>query len=205
MESIPEGYRENARGDLIPEKNVKVVNLLRDDVIQNCMTKMLDLKKRMTLVKAEVMQEISDFISLSMAEYGAKYGGKGNVNLTSFDGKYRIAISVSERRVFDERIQAAEQLIKDCIQSWGQGADDRLMAVVGSAFNTDKQGNIDVNRVLGLRQLDIEDTAWINAMNAISDAIQVTGSKQHFRIYQRVESGPKKGKYENIQLDISTI
>ena len=199
---MPAGYRKNAMGHLVPEDQIKTVDKLRDDVVQEIITAARELRVTMASFKAESMSAVRDFVDLSAAEYDIKYGGtKGNVTLTSFDGQYRVVRAVGEHRVFDERVQAAKTLIDECIQSWSDGADKRLMAMVDHAFRVNKQGSIDVNQVMSLRQLDIDDPKWKQAMDAIADAIQVTGTSQYLRIYERQQDG----KYKQIPLDISAM
>jgi hypothetical protein len=55
--------------------------------------------------------------------------------------------------------------------------------------------------VLSLRQLDIDDANWKRAMDAIADAIQITGTSQYLRLYERQPNG----KYTQLPLDISTL
>lgn len=88
---------------------------------------------------------------------------------------------MGEHRVFDERIQAAKALIDTFISEWSGGADDRIMALIDHVFRVNKQGKIDINQVLGLRQLDINDPKWNEAMDAVADAIQVSGTSQYLR------------------------
>ncbi|MCG9755008.1 DUF3164 family protein [Shewanella insulae] len=200
--AIPAGYRRNAIGDLVAEERIKPVDKLRDEVVGNVVTKAKALRQAMLDFKLATMGEISDFVELSASEYGAKYGGKkGNVALTSFDGQYQVRRAVGEHRVFDERIQTAKTLIDECIHSWSGGADTRLMAMVEHAFRVDQQGRINVNQVLSLRQLDIADDNWKQAMDAIADAIQITGTSEYLRLYERQPNG----KYVQISMDISSL
>ena len=41
-----------------------------------------------------------------------------------------------------------------------------------------------LGQVLALRRLNIEDKRWQRAMTAISDAIQITGSRSYLRVYE---------------------
>ncbi|MCE9679589.1 DUF3164 family protein [Shewanella sp. AS1] len=200
--TIPAGYRRNAIGDLVAEERIKPVDKLRDEVVINIATKAKALRQAMLEFKLATMGEISDFVELSASEYGAKFGGKkGNVALTSFDGLYQVRRAVGEHRIFDERIQTAKALIDECIHSWSHGADTKLMAMVEHAFRVDQQGRINVNQVLSLRQLDIDDDNWQQAMDAIADAIQITGTSEYLRLYERQPNG----KYQQISMDISTL
>lgn len=200
--AIPQGYRKNAVGDLVHEDRIKAVDKLRDEVVTEILSASKLLRQAMLDFKLTTMAKIADFVDISAEEYGVKYGGsKGNVTLTSFDGRYRIIRAVGEHRVFDERCQTAKALIDDCIKSWSSGADTRLIAIIEHAFRVNKQGLIDVNQVLRLRQLDIDDIKWKQAMDAIADAIQITGTSQYLRLYERQPNG----KYTQLPLDISTL
>lgn len=196
------GYRKNAQGYLVPEDLIRPVDMLRDDVVLNIVEAAKVLRQAMADFKAASMQQIGDFIDLSSKEYGVEYGGtKGNVTLPSFDGQFKILRAVGDHRVFDERIQAAKKLIDDCVIAWSDGANVNLKALVDHAFRVNKQGRIDVNEVLGLRQVDIDDARWQEAMEAIADSIRVTGTSQYLRIYERQPNG----KYEQISLDIAGV
>ncbi|MFE8711413.1 DUF3164 family protein [Aeromonas allosaccharophila] len=152
--------------------------------------------------KIGAMQQINDFVDLSSEQYGVAWGGtKGNVTLLSFDGRYKLIRAVGEHRKFDERIQAAKVLIDQCIARWSDGASPKLRALVDHAFRVSKAGHIDVNQVLSLRQLNIEDADWEQAMQAIADAIQVTGTSQYLRLYER----DAQGRYIQMSLDLAKL
>lgn len=196
------GYRQNAQGYLVPDDKVKPIDKLRDDVVVDIIERARQLRAVMASFKFEAMGQIDNFVDLSANEYGVEYGGaKGNVVLTSFDGRYQVRRAVGDHRVFDERIQAAKSLIDECVIEWSDGASTNLRALVEHAFRVNKQGRIDVNQVLSLRQLDIDHPKWNEAMEAIADSIQVTGTSQYLRIYQRQPNG----KYEQISLDMSGV
>ncbi|HBC0574890.1 DUF3164 family protein [Serratia marcescens] len=195
-------YRKNAQGYLVPEDLIRPVDKLRDDVVMKIVAAAKTLREVMAVFKIESMGQIEDFVDLSASEYGVEFGGaKGNVLLTSFDGRYQVRRAIGDHRVFDERIQAAKKLIDECLIAWSDGASDNLRALVEHAFRVNKQGRIDVNQVLSLRQLDIDDDKWREAMEAIADSITVTGTSQYLRIYERQENG----KYTQISLDISGV
>lgn len=200
--SVPAGYRINAQGHLVPESQIKPLDTLRDETVMNIVTAARQLRQAMAEFKVASMQQIGDFTDLSAAEYGVEFGGtKGNVSLVSFDGRYKILRAIGEHRVFDERIQAAKKLIDDCISEWSAGADARIMAMVDHAFRVNKQGQIDINQVLGLRSLNIDDVKWNEAMDAAADAIKVTGTSQYLRIYERQGDG----SYKQISLDMAKL
>ncbi len=197
--TVPTGHRKNALGHLVPEELIAPVDKIRDDLVTSIIAKGKALREAIAEFKAATMGEVSAFVDLSSLEYGVKLGGaKGNVQLTSFDGQHMVRLSVGEHRHFDERIQAAKQLIDSCITRWSDGASVQIVALVDHAFRVNKQGHIDVNQVLSLRQLDIDDADWKEAMDAIADAIQVTGTSTYLRLYERQG---EDGSYKMLSLD----
>ena len=147
-------------------------------------------------------EDIAAFIQLSAEQHGVQVGGnKGNVTLFSFDGKYKIVRQSQESIRFDESLQAAKALIDECISEWAAGSNDNIRVLINDAFQVDKEGKISTGRVLSLRRLDIRDEKWLRAMDAISDSIIVTDSKNYVRFYER----DSEGKYQAISLDFANV
>lgn len=200
---IPAGYREDARGALIPEASIKPIDKERDELVQAIVRKAETVHSVLKDFKAEVFGDIAAFVELSAEQYGAKTGGKkGNVTLYSFDGQYKVQRAVSETLQFDERIQGAKSLIEECLQDWTAGSRDELKTIIDRAFDVDKEGNLNTNKILALRRVDIKDDRWRRAMDAISDSVQVIGSKSYIRVYKRIGN---TDKYAPISLDLASI
>lgn len=186
-QTIPAGYRLRHDGTLVPLSNIKPIDIARDDLVKEIVARAKPLSGEIGEFKLRTFADIQAFIEMSAEQYGAKIGGnKGNVTLMSFDGRYKIQRAVSETISFGEQLQAAKALIDECIHTWSEGANDNIRVLVNGAFQVDKEGNISIGRVFGLRQLDIKDTKWLSAMQAISDAVQVVSSKSYIRIYERM-------------------
>lgn len=200
---LPEGYVQNTLGHLVPKSKVKDIDILRDDFVIKTIASVQTLHSVMSTLKAAILADVFAFMSLSAEQYGAKLGGsKGNLTLMSYDGRYKVLLAVDTSITFNETLHVAKQLIDACIQKWVQGSDDNIKALIEHAFRTDKQGNINVARVLSLLQLNIDDPDWAKAMDAIKDSIQETGSKQYLRFYKRSEDTKK---YEQISLDFGGV
>ena len=197
---IPEGYMEDGQGRLVPVESIKQADLARNDLVRELMKKAQDLQAILANFKAKAMSDIEAFVELSGEQYGAKLGGKkGNVTLYSFDGRFKLLRSIDDFIVFDERLQAAKALIDECLKRWVKGSQKELRTIVNDAFQVDKTGRINTTRVLSLRRLDIEDETWQNAMQAISDSVQVISSKSYIRFYERLTDG----SYKQLNLNIS--
>ncbi len=195
-------YMENAKGHLIPIDKVKPVDKLRDEVVKDMIAIAIDVRAQMRVAKNKLFDSFNDFVALSAQEYDVQMGGKkGNTTLLSYDGKYKVQLAVAENIVFDERLQVAKTLIDECLTDWTQDSNDNIKALINQAFQVDKEGNISTGRVLALRSLDINDAKWDRAMDAISDAIQVTDTKEYIRFYERDDTGA----YHQISLDFSNV
>ena len=195
-------YMTDEKGRLTPVDAIKPIDKLRDETVCQAAQAAIALNQTMQQQKAALFTLIYDFLELSAAEYGTEYGGKkGNVSLPSFDGRYKVQIAVSDTVVFDERLQVAKSLIDECISEWSAGSAREIMTLVNDAFQVDKEGKVSTYRVLGLRRHDFNHPKWLDAMQAISDAMQVTSSKQYIRVYERNEHD----KYVQIPLDFSKV
>ncbi|MGY3807887.1 DUF3164 family protein [Aeromonas veronii] len=194
--------RQNAQGHWVPENLIAPADKLRDEVVLAIIAAAREQRSQLAAFKIGAMQQIADFVDLSAEQYGVAWGGtKGNVTLLSFDGRYKLIRAVGEHRKFDERIQAAKALIDQCIERWSDGASSEIRALVDHAFRVSKSGHIDVNQVLSLRQLNIDDPDWLLAMQAAVDAIQVTGTSQYLRLYER----DAHGRYIQMSLDLAKV
>lgn len=196
---IPAGFVIDRKGNLIRKDLVKQIDKERDKLVKSLVKDAEKLSGTIGEFKTEAMTQVADFVDRSAEEYGAKMGGsKGNMTLYTYDGSHKVEIAVSENKAFDERLQVAKSLIDECIKDWMKGSNKNIQALVQDAFRVDKQGKVSVERIMGLRRLDIVDERWTNAMNAIADSLQITGSKRYIRVYRRVAGGDA---YEPIPLD----
>ncbi len=199
---IPTGYLKNSYGHLVPLDLVSEIDKTRNDLVQEIVAKTIDLRELLGDFKTDAFGEIQAFAELSAEKYGVKLGGiKGNITLCSFDGRYQIKLSQADVKIFDERLQAAKQLVDGCIHRWTEGSRVEIIALVEHAFQTDREGKISLGRIYTLMQLDIDDEEWQQAMQALRDSMQVVSTKSYLRVYER----NKQGKFEQLALDLAVI
>ena len=185
-------YKQDAKGNLVPLANIKEIDLLRDELVQEIAAKARAVQDNLMAFKREAMDDIAAFVQLSADRYDVSVGGKkGNISLHSFDGAYRVNLAMQDTLVFDEGLLAAKALIDECINEWTEGSRTELKT----------EGNISTARVLGLRRLQITDEKWQRAMDALSDSLQVHISKPFVRVYRRGEDG----KYQLMNLDVAKV
>jgi len=200
---VPAGYWKDGEGRLIPESMIKPIDRARDDLVREMVDNARVLSAALAKFKSKAFGDVGAFIEMSGEQYGVKLGGtKGNVTLLSFDGRFKVVRQIQEALVFDERLQAAKALIDECLQEWTAGSRDEIKALINDAFQVNKEGKINTNRVLGLKRLDIRNERWGRAMQAISDSVQVAGSRPYIRIYERIEDTEQ---YRPISLDLAAV
>jgi hypothetical protein len=162
------------------------------------------VQQRLIDFKENSMSQIEKFVELSAMDYDVQIGGrKGNITLYSYDGRYKLQVAIAEYLVFDERLQVAKKMIDDCLTNWTEGSRSEVKTIIQDAFSVNQEGKINTRRILALRKLAIEDPMWRRAMDAISDSLQVAGSKQYLRIYERVQGG--RDAWTHISLDMAAI
>jgi hypothetical protein len=194
---------KNAAGHLVPMEQIREQDLLRDEVVRQLARRAEEIAAELAAFKSRALSDVADLVRIAGEKYGASLGGKkGNVSLMSFDGRYKITRSVAERIVFTEELEAAKSLIDDCITRWSNGANPNIRALVDRAFRTDNKGQIKTAAVLELLRLEIDDAEWKNAMLAIRDSIQTTGTAIYVRVYRRVGDSDQ---YEPIPLDLACV
>lgn len=200
--TIPAGHRQDAKGRLVPESQIKSIDKARDELVRELYAKAEAVHKVLAEFKLAAFADIAAFVQLSAEQYSVNLGGtKGNVTLLSFDGELRIQRAIADSITFDERLQAAKELIDECLREWTADARPEIALLVQDAFRVDSAGNIRTGNVLALRRLAIQDERWKRAMEAIGDAVQVVGSKSYVRVYKRDDSG----QYQALPLNLAEV
>jgi len=195
-------FMTDSQGREVPVNLIKDIDKKRDATVRKVAAEALKMKDVLIEFKNKIRADIMAFAELSAAQYGVKWGGKkGNITLTTYDGQFKLVVAMNDNITFDERLQVARELIGKCLKKWSTGARQEIRVLVNDAFQVDKQGKISTARVLGLRRLDITDPDWQKAMTAITESVQITGTKQYLRVYERDASG----EYQNIPLDVAAL
>lgn len=141
MNSIPEGFRKDAKGHLVPEVLIKPIDLARDQLVSELVERAKAVSSALSAFKVAAFGDIKAFVEMSAEQYKAKIGGKkGNITLFSFDGQFKIVHAVQDSIKFDESLQAARALIDECAAEWTQDARSEVRVLVNEAFRTDKSG-----------------------------------------------------------------
>jgi hypothetical protein len=189
-EKIPEGYLKNSLGHLVHEGQVKEIDKIRAYLVTKLVTEAKQIASNVEKFKGICYEEIASFVALAAQEHGVEIGGdKGNVTMTSFDGRYRICRANDDQIEFNESITIAREMIFELIKQWSEGSNANIVAIVHKAFETDKNGHLSVAKILSLKSVQIEDAQWKKAMDIIGASIQVWQTKTYIRFYEKDQNG----------------
>lgn len=198
----PDDFMKDAKGRFVPSHMVKPADKLIDQTVRKILGYAEELSARIARFKGHTYDDITTALDLVAEQYNAKIGGeRGNVSLTSFDGTVRVQVAVQDRITFGPELQIAKALIYRCIDKWSAGARPEIRALVDDAFQVSNEGKVNREALLRLRRLDIDDTDWQQAMRALTDSIQVIGSREYIRIHRRADP---QGKWEQVPLDLAS-
>lgn len=201
--TVPKGFLEDAKGNLIRADRVKEIDKKRDALVRSLCAIAKTHSEALTDFKLSAMTDIAEFAQVSADEYNHVLrgtAGKGNLTLVTYDGRLKVERATAETVAFDERLATAQSLIAECIQAWSKGSNKNIQALVAQAFKTDENGQVSAARVLALRKLAIDDEKWQTAMTAIADSMRVASSKSYLRFYERNDA---TGAYIPIPLNVA--
>lgn len=200
---IPKGYIEDSQERLVPLRRVRKADLERDSLVRELAGEAEAIHERLAAFRSAAMEQIDAFIERAGREYDiSMVGEKGNVTLSSYDGRIRIQVNVTEYVEFDERLQVARKLIERCVNRWGRHASTKLRTLVKDALQVDTKGRLSTRRLLALRKHEMDgDEEWGRAMQAIADSVRIGRTKRYVRVQKRKEDG----RYETVTLSISAV
>lgn len=191
------------KGELIALSAVKPEHIEEDELVRRLTAKAAVINQQLAQFRTEVFDDVIALRDLLAEKYGVKRRGtKGNITLSTVDTSLRLTIQVSDTLSFGPELEIAKEIIDGCIRRWAEGSSDNIRALIDQAFQVDKAGKLNTDRILALKRLNIVDETgqWEKAMTVISDAVRVMSSKEHARFYS-VDSAT--GDAQRIALDLA--
>ncbi len=194
-------FMHNAKGGLDPIGNVKDQYKLEDQTVRKCIEFALNLNAQLSRFRGHTAADLSALDALLGEKYNVTIGGKkGNRTYQTYDGLMKIQVQVSDLISFGPELQVAKGLIDECLTEWSADSRPEIQSIVTRAFNTEKEGQVNRADVFMLLKLEIDDPRWKKAMEAVRDAIRVTGSKEYVRFYKR---DSVEGDWQAITIDLA--
>jgi hypothetical protein len=199
---IPDGYRKDAQGRLVPETIIPAADTLRDELVIALCEATETASQMMASLKRMMLDKIAEHIALVATQYDVTLGGEGgNVTLVSYDGLYKIERECGERLTLGEEIIAAEALVREVLDEIG---DPIPRAITDRAFRRNRRtGDLSPSRIADqILAIQIDDERWKRAQDAVRDALSVSGTAVYFRAYRRDSAD---APWKQIVLDFSRI
>lgn len=137
-----------------------------------------------------------------MSEKDAKTT-KGNFTWYNFNRTIKIEVAISEPIVFDDlTLQAAKQKFDEFLEQTMSAKNDFVKPMIIESFQATR-GKIDVKQVMKLVRWAgrINDPLFSEGAELVNQAIRRPSSRTYFRIWLKDTSG----KYQNIDLNLSSI
>ena len=191
---IPEGYRKNAQGHLVPEGIIAPLDKIRDDLVREGVKKAEETAAAVAAFREWAVNGARNYMALAEQEYGVKRGGaKGNLTLTSYDGSMRWTLDVSDTLSLEsEEMALAMTLINECIAKWSDGSNPGLVTLVQEAFRPGKNGQLSAAKVWPLLRYEIDDETWKKAMELVKKAARPDQTREYLRFHVRGADGSWK-------------
>lgn len=129
---------------------------------------------------------------------------KGNFTWFNFNRSIKIEVNVNEPIKFDPMtIAAAKEKFDEFLDKDISSKSDFGKQLVHEAFETQRSGNLDTKRVMGLsrHKKKVNDILFTEACDLIEQAIRKPQTKTYFRVWLKNEDG----SYDNIDLNLSSI
>lgn len=189
-------FYTNSRGFKVPAYNVSDVDKAQNKLVLDMVQQAKQLSAAHDEFKRSVFSGVNDFIADMAHSYDVEIGGKkGNITLTSFDGRSRIKVGVADDVNFGPEIIVAKELINNVVNEMLDHVGDEaqlIKDIVQDAFETDKEGQYSKAKIMNLRskyRYSHDSDEWAQAMKAIDDAFVFSSTKTYVLFHERNELG----------------
>jgi len=193
-------YYEEEDGSLTPEGVMRPQRVLEDDFVRTVAAGALAVNGSLGRYKKMTLSEGYGLLGVLGQDYGdTRINAGTRVTFHTIRRDWRVEITSADRIAFGPTIAIAQSLLNEWVRA--EEGSEVLKAAITSAFGLDDQGRLRVSEVLRLRRYKIDHPKWKAAMEAIADAMVVTGAREYVRIYQRQPDG----SYRQIPLDLAGV
>lgn len=190
-------------GTRIPFNRVTKVERLKERQAASLHVEAVRINKQLASFKEKIRKICDEVYAAVMAENGAKTDAKGNFTWYNFDRSIKVEVNINDRIDFDDlTIKASKEKFDEFLDDNIEGKAEFAKELVSDAFSTSR-GKLDAKKVLSLLKYrqKIKDAKFQEAITLLEKSIRRPGSRTYFRIWQL----DAEGKYQNIDLNFSSI
>lgn len=195
----------NEAGTAIPFNRIRPFEKIHERHSAKLLKDAIQINERLADFKALIQKLSSEAYDAFMLEKNIdKTEKKGNFTWFNFNRTIKIEVAISSPIKFDDlTIKAAKVKLDQFLDLNIESKNAFAKQLVMDAFETQRNQQLDVNKVLGLtrHKAMINDPLFTEAVELIEQSIRRPESKTYFRIWMKDETG----KYNNIDLNLSSI
>ncbi len=198
-------YMINSRGEKVHIDLIKGDELMRDTLVNNLLADAEVFRNMLGEFRAKSEARVEEYMNTLMGKYrinAMARSKKGNITLENFAGTAKIQIAVQDTLAFDEKIQLAKMKFDEYFEQVTEGSSEEIKLLINKAFDVDKEGNVDVKKILELRSYNIRHPKWVEGVALIEEAKKIVYSKRFIRFYRRNDP---TNKWEHVSLDLAAV
>ena len=191
-------------GTSIPYNRITKAERLMERSSARILKEALVINKRLTAFKLMIQELSQEAFDAFMDERTSTKKHKGNFTWYNFDRSIKIEININQPIQFDELgIIAAKEKFEAFLDNNIESKKNFIKKMIKEAFETQRKGNMDVKRVLGLTRYvkEANDPQFTEAVNLINAAIRRPKSKKYFRVWHLDQNN----EYQTVELNFSNI
>ena len=191
-------------GTSIPFTRIKAVEKLHERKSAQLLKQALNINNQLKDFKTLMQATCEEAFNAFMASKDVKKETKGNYTWFNFNRTIKIEVNISEPIKFDDlTIQAAKAKLDEFLQHEIESKNDYIKDMIIQSFETQRTGQLDVKDVMKLTKFKarVNNPLFSEAIDLINSAIRKPQSKTYFRIWLK----DADGKYNNIDLNLSSI
>lgn len=198
-------YMINGRGERVHVDLIKGDELMRDTLVNALLADAEVFRGMLAEFRAKSEQRVEEYMNTLMEKYrinAMARSKKGNITLENYASTAKIQIAIQDKLAFDEKIQLAKMKFDEYFEQVTAQSSEEIKLLINKAFDVDKEGNVDVKKILELRSYDIRHPKWVEGVALIEEAKKVVHSKRFIRFYRRNDPADK---WEHVSLDLAAV
>ncbi|MBZ7982690.1 DUF3164 family protein [Campylobacter sp. RM12640] len=195
----------NARNEWVHPDLIRADEKLKDQLVECILRKVEEHNKILKALKDDINNDIESYLDILLEKYNinAKDNAKkGNFTFEDYAKTLKVQVQMSEKINFNEKLNIAKAKIDEYLNDIVKDSSEDIKVLINKAFEVDKKGNLDSKKILSLRSYDIKDARWQEAMEIISESVEIVGIKPYIRFYKRDKA---TDSWANVSLDFANI
>lgn len=191
-------------GTVIPFNRITPTEKLFERSTAKILKGALVINKQLSDLKKTIQELSAEAFEAFMKSKEITKESKGNFTWYNFNRSIKVEVSNSEPIKFDDlTILAAKDYLDQFLNENIESKNEFVKDMIKDAFSTQRNGQLDVKQVLKITKYKVRvgNELFTKACDCIIEAIRRPSSKTYFRIWLK----DKNGKYQNIDLNISSL